>query len=137
KTPRPVGNSWSSPILIKTPVGEQIITAANPFVIAYDPNSGKEIWQCKCLGGDVAPSPAYANGLVVVAMENNLATAIKVDGKGDVTETHVAWTAEDSLPDIVSPLATDKVLVYSTTHGTVTCCDMTSGKKLWDKDFEG
>ncbi len=137
KTPRPVANSWTSPILVTTPTGPQIITAANPFAIGHSPVDGKELWRVKTLAGDVAPSPAFGNGLVFVAMENAVAAAIKLDGSGDVSKTHVAWEIDDPLPDIVSPVATDKFLFLVQTFGTVTCHNMTDGKKIWEHEFDG
>lgn len=136
KTPRPVANSWTSPIVVSTPAGPQIITTANPFVIAYEPKDGTELWRVKCLEGDVAPSPAYANGLVLAVMENAIGSAIKVDGKGDVSKSHVAWEIDSHLPDIVSPLITDKHAFTVETFGNVTCYDATNGKKLWEHQFD-
>lgn len=137
KTPRPVANSWTSPIAVSTPAGPQIITAANPFTIAYDPQRGAELWRVKNLEGDVAPSPAYANSLAFVAMENSVGSAIKVNGTGDVTKTHVAWEADSHLPDIVSPLITDKYVYTVLTFGTVVCYDAATGKKKWEHEFDG
>lgn len=136
KTPRAVANSWTSPILVSTSKGDQIITAANPFVIAYEPEKGTELWRSKCHDGDVAPSPAFANGLALVAMES-LGTAIKVDGSGNVSKTHIAWEIEQNLGDIVSPVMTKEFALTVVTYGTVTCYDAVTGKKLWEHEFDG
>ena len=57
-TPRPVANSWVSPILISHQGREQIITSADPWVIAYDPATGKEpCGRPNACAGDVATSP--------------------------------------------------------------------------------
>ncbi len=74
-TPSAVANSWVSPIVIKHQGREQIITSADPWVIAYDPATGKELWQAKCMRGDVAPSPVYANDLVYVACDQTCIAA--------------------------------------------------------------
>ena len=137
RTPRPVANSWTSPIVIATAEGDQIITAANPWVIAYEPANGRELWRAKCLEGDVAPSPAWADGMVFVAQEGAKASAIKLGGSGDVTSTHLAWSAEQALPDIVSPLATGRLMLTVTSIGTVTCYSAAAGTKLWDHDLDG
>jgi outer membrane protein assembly factor BamB len=133
--PRPVPNSWSSPILIQTSQRPQIITCGNPWVIAYDPSNGSEIWRVRALAGEVTPSPVFSGGLVCVAMESEKLWAIKPDGVGDVTTTHVAWTAEDGLPDICSPLADGQRIYLLTTPGTLTCYQLATGKKLWEKEL--
>ena len=81
-----------------------MITTADPWVIAYDPFDGAEIWRARCLRQDVGPSPAYAEGLVVVASEFPGVSAISVDGRGDVSKSHVRWTSEFGAPDTCSPL---------------------------------
>jgi outer membrane protein assembly factor BamB len=134
--PRPVPNSWATPILIDTGTRQQIITCANPWVIAYDPAKGDEIWRAKVLYGEVTPSPIFGNGLVFAAIEGEKLSAIRPDGAGDVTKTHVAWSFDEGLPEIPSPLCDGKRVYLLTSGGTLTCVDAQSGKKLWDKELE-
>jgi len=115
---------------------DQIITSADPWVIAYDPAEGAEIWRAKCLRQDVGPSPTFAAGVVYVVSEFPYLSAIRADGEGDVTETHVLWTAEDGLPDTSSPLATDEYVFLLASYGTLTCYDAKGGKLLWEEDFD-
>lgn len=136
ETPRPVPNSWASPIVVQTPAGEQIITCGDPWVIAYQPADGKEIWRANCLRQDVGPSPTCRDGVVYVANQFPQVSAIRTDGRGDVTATGILWTGEDGLPDICSPLATAEHLLLLASSGTLTCYDRKSGKKLWEHDFE-
>lgn len=137
KTRRDVPNSWASPVVIRNQSDVQVVTAANPWVIAYSPSDGHEIWRAKCLDGDVAATPTFFGGTVFVANDRAKAAAIKVDGKGDVTASHIVWTAEEGLPDIASPLATDEIVLLATSSGTLTCYEATTGKKLWTHDIEG
>jgi outer membrane protein assembly factor BamB len=136
ETPRPAPNCWATPIVIHAGGRDQIITSGDPFAIAYDPADGKEIWRAKCLRQDIGPSPVFAAGLVFVASEFPCLSAIKPDGAGDVTATHIVWKGEDGLPDTCSPLATDQYVVLLSTPGTVTCYDVKQGKKYWEKDFD-
>jgi outer membrane protein assembly factor BamB len=105
-------------------------------VIAYDPASGQEIWRAKCLSGDVAPSPVYADGVVYAVNAGSALAAIRADGCGDVSESHVLWTASEGLPDITSPLTDGKLLWLLSTGGTLTCYGAKDGKKLYEKDLE-
>jgi outer membrane protein assembly factor BamB len=136
QTKRPVGNSWSSPIVAKVGEQLQIITCADPWVIGYNPEDGKEIWRVKCLSGDIAPSPTYANGLVFVIEPYSKVVAIKPDGKGDVTKTNIAWVNDEGGPDICSPLSNDKYVFLMATEGLLQCLNFSDGKKVWEKDLQ-
>ena len=64
--PRDVEISWASPILVNTGSRTELILNSNPFVISHDPQTGQELWQVRCMQGEIAPSPAYADGMVYV-----------------------------------------------------------------------
>jgi outer membrane protein assembly factor BamB len=84
----------------------------------------------------VVSSPVFANGLVYATHETPQLSAIRPDGQGDVTASHIAWTGEDNLPDTCSPLATPQHVFVLTTGGMLTCYDAKTGKKLWVEDLE-
>jgi outer membrane protein assembly factor BamB len=134
--PRPVSGSWASPILINTGQRDLFITIGKPWVIAYDPATGKELWRAEALSGEVTPSPVFGAGFVFTAMEGEKLAAIKPDGSGDVSKTHVAWSAEDGLPDISSPLCDGQRVYLATSGGEITCYNAANGKKLWEKEFD-
>ena len=117
--------------------GQQIITNSDPYVIAYDPKDGKEIWRVDCLQYDIGPSPVYLDNTIYVTNQMCDLTAIAVDGVGDVTETHIKWQNRDILsPDTVSPVATDKYIFLLDTGGTLTCLDREEGEILWEADYD-
>ena len=62
--------------------------------------------------------------------------AIRPDGQGNVTKTHVAWKFEDNVPDVTSPLSNGELAFMITTSGMLTCLDAKDGKKQWDHDYE-
>jgi outer membrane protein assembly factor BamB len=136
QTKRPVGNSWSSPIVAKIGEQFQVITCADPWVIGYNPADGTEIWRANCLNGDIAPSPVYANGLVFAIAPYSKLVAIKADGKGDVTKTNIVWVNEEGGPDICSPLSNGKFVFLMATEGLMQCFNVSDGKKVWEKDFQ-
>jgi outer membrane protein assembly factor BamB len=132
---RPVPNSWASPIVIRLADRDQVVTAADPWVIAYNPADGKEIWRAKCLKTDIGPSPVFADGKVFVANDNCNLSAIRADGHGDVTAAGVLWKGEDGLPDTCSPLATKEFVLLLTSFGTLSCYDAVKGDMLWSEDL--
>ena len=113
-----------------------MVTAASPWIIAYDPAGGKELWRVKGSQGDVAPSPVSAGDIVIAAANDSAPIlAIRADGSGDVTASHVLWKGEDNTPDICSPLATEEFVFLLTTEGMLTCYDAHKGDKLWEEDL--
>ncbi len=96
--------------------------ASNPWLIAYSATDGSEIWRAKVLGGEVGPSPVFSQGVVYAANDASGLAAVRADGTGDVTKTHVQWTTETDVPDVCSPLVTDKYVLLLA-HGLLACFD--------------
>jgi outer membrane protein assembly factor BamB len=136
QTPRKVGSSWASPIVIEAAGKPQIITLAVPWVISYDANDGKELWRVEGLNGEITPSPVFAGGMLFIISPSDRLMAIRPDGQGDVSKTHVAWTSDENVPDVTSPVSDGELVFTITTGGLLTCFDAKDGKKLWEHDFE-
>jgi outer membrane protein assembly factor BamB len=133
---RSVPNSWSSPIVAEVESGPQIITCGDPCVIAYNPYNGAEIWRAKCLSGEIAPSPIYTSGLIIAVEPYTSVVAIKPDGQGDVTKTHIAWITEESTPDISCPVSNGDFIFLVTTEGLLISYNVADGKKLWEHELQ-
>ncbi len=136
ETKRPVPNSWSSPIVIEVESQPQIITCGDPCVIAYNPTNGTEIWRANCLGGEIAPSPIYTAGLIIAIEPYATMVAIRPDGRGDVTQTHIVWKSDQITPDISCPVSNGELIFLLTTEGFLTCCKTADGTKLWEQELQ-
>jgi len=132
---RPVPASWATPIVIEAAGKVQIITLANPWVIAYTLADGNELWRAQLLESEVVPSPVFAGGLVFLLNPGTRLLALRPDGAGDVTKTHVAWSTDENVPDIASPVSNGELVFTVTSMGIVTCFDASDGKKIWGKDL--
>ena len=135
---RPVSTSWSTPIVIEHEGQPTIITCADPWVIAYAPDTGTELWRAKCLeNAEVGPSPVYADGLVFAGNDNALFAAIRAGGKGDVTESHMPWTTDFGVPDTCSPLVAGELVLLLASYGTLSAYDKNKGgeEPLWEEDL--
>ena len=132
---RPVPNSWSSPIVAEIGSQVQVLTCGDPWVIAYDPAKRTELWRAKCLSGDIAPSLIYVNGLVFAIEPYNKLVAIRPDGRGDVTETHIVWSIEEGAPDICSPVSNGELIFLLASEGLLSCYKVADGKRLWEQDL--
>lgn len=130
---RDVPCSWASPLVVEHGGRWMVITCVNPWVIAYSPADGSELWRAQCLRGEVGPSPVCVDGIVYVANEAGGMAAIRADGTGDVTKTHVLWTTDIDVPDVCSPLATDKYVLLIA-HGMMACFDKSAGEAVASTD---
>ncbi len=137
ESPRTIMNSWPSPVLRKIGDSFQLLTGADPFMISYDPETGKELWRCKAYsGGDTAASPTGFGTTVFAANAMPGITAIDATGTGDVTETKKIWTIRSCNPDACSPVATEKYL-YSLGQGPfLQCIDIAQGEMIWELEVD-
>ena len=133
---RPVANAWTSPVVIETGQDKQLVTCSTPWVIAYNPANGAELWRANCMGYDVAPSPIYAAELVLVVQPYDRMIALEPNGTGDVTESHVAYTVDGNMPDICSPVSDGQRVYLLTTEGTLSCYKAATGELVWEHEFE-
>jgi len=135
--PRPVGASWSSPIVIEGAGQAQIITLGLPWVIAYAATDGAELWRWKSLEGEITPSPVFANGqLYIVDPGLYQLLALRPDGSGDVSKTHEVWRVDGDMPDITSPVSNGERVFTLTTGGTLSCFDAATGAEVWKETVE-
>lgn len=141
QTPRPVPEKggWSSPVLIETKGKKELVLNGEAFVIAYDPQTGQELWRCKTFAGRGEPTVTYANGLVYVV--NGLAGdiySIKPGGTGNVTKTDIAWhTPRAGGRDQPSPIVVGDNLIVANMAGVTTCYDAATGKERWKDRLRG
>jgi hypothetical protein len=62
--------------------------------------------------------------------------AIRPDGQGEVTQTHIAWKNEDGAPDIASPVSSGPYVFLAATSGTVTCLDAKTGIRAGERSYD-
>lgn len=130
---REVQTSWASPILITVEGKTQIVVCGHPLLSGHDPETGKILWKVAWVEkGEVAPSPAFAAGRLFVGTSGIPLTAFQPGA----SEAKKLWEYEGELPDISSPVATEKYVLMAASGGTVTCLDAATGKMLWIQDFE-
>ena len=120
--------SWSSPVLVHTGARHELLVNNSTSVAAYDPRTGALLWRSDCLGGEVGPSPAYADGLVFVANDRATAAAVRPGGE-------VVWRYQDELPDTASPVATKDFVFLATSYGVLVCLDAKTGRALWKHEL--
>jgi len=140
---QPWDQAYSTPLVIKsTRVGErdQVVSVGAYRAAAYDPQSGKEIWRVGYGDGfSNVPRPVYGNGLVYIAtgFQQPSLIAVRTDGAGDVTKTHIAWTLRRAAPLTPSPLLVNDELYIVNDAGVASCLDAKTGTVHWQQRIDG
>jgi outer membrane protein assembly factor BamB len=117
----------------------QVISAGSDVVSAYDPKTGDEIWRLRYEGYSVIPRPVYGHGLLYLATgyEKPSLIAVRPDGKGDVTDAHVAWRITKNAPHTPSPLLVGDELYVVSDDGWASCLDAKTGDVHWSERLRG
>ena len=114
---------------------KQVISPGAGVVNALDPKTGKEIWHVTYDGYSVIPRPVFGHGLLFMSTgyDSPSILAIRPDGKGDVTDTHVEWTLQRKAPHTPSPLLVGDELYLVSDDGIATCVDAKTGEEHWQQ----
>ncbi len=140
KTPRVEGRmAYSTPILVEFEGKPQLVSSGGEFFAAYNPDDGTELWRFRYPGGfSNVPRPVAVAGLAFASSGYNDTTfsAIKLDGSGDVTETHLAWKVKGPHRNS-SPLILGDNLYIVSDNGVASCLDVKTGEPHWQKRVGG
>ncbi|MCS7470403.1 PQQ-binding-like beta-propeller repeat protein [Stieleria sp. ICT_E10.1] len=133
--------AYCTPIKITDRLGrEQLICMGSQWMVAYEPATGNEIWKVRHgKGFSVVPRPVYADGIVYFStgFGKPQLWAVKVDGSGDVSHTHVAWTVMKGIPAKPSPILHDGLIYVMEDNGIASCFEAESGDEVWKKRIGG
>ena len=131
--------AFSTPLIIDVNGKKQMISVGARAAYGYDPLTGRELWKVHhdCQG--VAPRPVFGHGLAffVTGLGNTQLWAVRVDGEGDVTETHVVWKASRGVPRTPSPLLVDDLIYMVADNGILTCLEAATGQEVWKQRLGG
>jgi outer membrane protein assembly factor BamB len=137
---QPVAQAYTTPLVIRVGERDQLVSVGAFRTAAYDPQSGKEIWRVRYADGfSNVPRPVYGHGLVFITTGffQPALLAVRADGSGDVTDTHVAWTLRRAVPLTPSPLLVGDELYIVSDNGIATCLDAKTGAVLWQERLSG
>ncbi|HUF47212.1 MAG TPA: PQQ-binding-like beta-propeller repeat protein [Vicinamibacterales bacterium] len=126
----PWSQAYSTPLAITVDGSDQVVSAGALYAMALDPLNGREIWRVSYPDTYAnVPRPVFGHGLVFVStgFQQPSLVAIRPDGSGDVTNTHVAWTLERGAPFTASPLLVGPDLYLVNDTGILMCLDALTG----------
>lgn len=125
--------SYSTPIIRKIDDRLQLMLSGNKCVASYDPRTGARHWIIDGPTEQFAASVVY-NGEFVFATggyPDYHLLAIRPDGRGNVTDTHIAWRTTRACSYVPSPIVVGKYFLMTSDGGIGSCYEASSGERLW------
>lgn len=132
--------SFCTPLVVTVRGRTQIIIPGSGAVSALDPADGREIWRARYGNGySVVPRPVFAHGLLFIGTGYNRADllAVRADGEGDVTDTHLAWRTTKGAPLTPSLIVVGDELYGVDDKGVASCWDAKTGEVRWQERIDG
>lgn len=131
------GISYSAPLIRKLAGRMQLIQCGDRRVTSFDPDTGEELWTVDGPSQEFCATPVYSEkaGLVFISSSwpKQVLYAIRPDGSGDVTQTHIAWQDSKGAPYVPSMIVAGDYLLTVNNGGVAFCYEAATGKVLWQE----
>lgn len=137
--------AYCTPIVVNVNGKDQLISNGSQLAIAYEPETGKEIWQVFYGDDSTVGMPLSYGGLVYVNSgwmfpKDGVAycrlLAVDPDGSGDVTKTKVPWEIDLDVPQISTPVIVDSLIYMVHERGMLTCLNAKTGAVVWKEKLK-
>lgn len=130
--------AYATPSVFEIDGRPQVVCPAAMGTIAYDPDTGAEIWRVITGGMNQASRPVLAHGLIYLTTGQQAGLiAVKAGMTGDLTGTGIAWKIEKVAPTKPSPLVVGDLLFMVNDTGIAFCFDARTGEKKWQERLDG
>jgi outer membrane protein assembly factor BamB len=134
-----VKKAYCTATVIEVAGKPQLIYPSAGATIAYEPQTGEEIWRVRHGGMNASARPLFGDGRVYIntAAGGFKLFAMRPSGKGDLTNTHVDWKCSQGVPTRSSQLFLDGRIFMVSDAGVATCLNAQTGKVVWQQRLEG
>jgi outer membrane protein assembly factor BamB len=131
--------SYSTPLVVETPDGPELIVNSTERVEAFDPRTGKQLWHFTEANRFAVPMPVYHDGVLYLSRgyRSSPYMAIRAGGRGDIAKTHVLWKMDNAAPYVSSLIHVDGMIYMASELGIVTCIDPKTGERVWRERVGG
>ncbi len=129
--------SYCVPLIRQIGDRTQMVLSGTKCVTSYDPHDGRLLWMID------GPTEQFVASIVHDEKSNLLLMsggfpehhilAIKPDGKGDVTNTHIKWRTNKGVSYVPSPLCESGWFLIVSDSGIAHCFDAATGDTAWEE----
>ncbi|HSA02690.1 MAG TPA: PQQ-binding-like beta-propeller repeat protein, partial [Candidatus Paceibacterota bacterium] len=131
------GISYSAPFIRTMNGRAQLIQCGDRCVTSFDPDTGKPIWTVDGPSEEFVSTPVYSEKANLVYISSSwpkqVLYAIRPNGAGNVTQTHVAWRDSKGAPYVPSMIVAGDFLLSVNNGGVAFCYEAATGKVLWQE----
>ena len=134
-----ISHSFVTPTMTMVDGKAQMLAPGPDHFAAYDLATGDELWRVRAPGWSVVPQPTVGHGLVIYNhdYDNPELYAVKLGGKGDVTDTNIVWRLKRGAPSTPSMLLVGEELYFVSDKGIASCVDAKTGESHWMERLGG
>ncbi|MCS6776410.1 MAG: PQQ-binding-like beta-propeller repeat protein [Chloroherpetonaceae bacterium] len=131
--------AFHTPVLARVNGRVLLISPAAQGAYAYDPDTGEEVWRVQHDGYSGSSRTLLYGDLALIntGFDWGNLLAVRMDGRGDVTRSHVVWKVSRAVPFKVSPLLIDGLVYLLNDNGILTCLDAKTGAEVWKERLGG
>jgi outer membrane protein assembly factor BamB len=145
KTPRMTGaqaedcDAYTTPVFHQAKDHVEMIVMGGRHLDAYDPATGRQLWVFSEVNGSrTITGPTLGQDMVyATAGKRGALLAVRLGGKGRLTEKSLAWQQAQSTPDSPSPVLWKDLLFWVTDEGIARCHDAKTGELKWSERLSG
>lgn len=127
--------SYSTPLVREIEGRQQMLISGNRCVASYDPDTGSRLWIIDGPTEQFVASIVFGHGLVYMTAgyPDLHIMAIRPDGRGNVTKTHVVWHHTRGASYVPSPVLVGDYFLLVSDGGIASCFEAKTGERLWQK----
>ena len=125
--------SYVTPIIREIDGRTQMVLSGSKHVAGYDPHDGSLLWKIDGPTDQFVASMVY-NGkywFLTAGFPEHHILAIRPDGRGNVTDTHIAWRTTKGCAYVPSPIVSGSYFLVVSDTGLASCFEAATGARLW------
>jgi outer membrane protein assembly factor BamB len=124
--------AYSTPSVVTVDGKPQLVSPSAECTVAYDPETGKEIWRIHHGGMNEASRPVFGHGLIFLTSGHTKTLLAVCEGRiGTLEKADIAWQTNRDVPSRPSLLMKDDLLFMVSDQGIASCLEAKIGKLLW------